>query len=851
MAVGDEQQKGQVERVKQQHKRNSTLDDGSAFVEMDPSERYGRFEEQLGRGACKVVYKAFDTQEGREVAWNKVDLATFGGIDLQEQDRILAEIRVLKTLKHKNIMSFYKWWYNEEKGQINFISELFSSGTLRQYRKKHKHLGNEVLKQWAWQILCGLVYLHGHHPPIVHRDLKCDNIFINGADGVVKIGDLGLATLLRGSTAPQSVLGTPEFMAPELYEEYYDDRVDVYAFGMAMLELATLEYPYSECTNAAQIYRKVSLGVRPAGLQKVTCRELAEFINTCIAPLDQRPRSRQLLKHKYFDSIRSGLYPSKSELMLAGALGAGERGRAPMSGGSTASFGSCSFPSRTTSHTDAVILEGHGVKPQRSNASELMSELDNHPDLKLSRSGSAEVKIKSQSNSGKNSPTESPFKIDSQQQIIGSRNGPCRCAATNRCFEFAGKYKEDKDKKVLNLRLKITEPDGSQRTVEFGFDMNQDTATSVASEMVGVLELSPEDAEAIALAMSSEIQKLVADLEGQASSYLVKAAAELQQELRDTALQQANAGEDEELEQNNDVKDETNKSELYGRQIPSLHSLSSFHSMESAHSNAIGSFGGASMSSRSSPTRTNQSHPLSDAEGGDTVGELRRINSGELFQKVHVLSSEALDVASQRTSMDRSSSPHDGIMSPELPGKDMQKRALSKLYENLQEVVGMRKCSVTPPPAKPPLPPSGSKSSLCLSSPPSLNGDVGGSPNEERSLNGNDAQGMPIQANQPGLDKDARRKQALDALKAVEIRSLTMLEGNGNGGHMSIRGIPMSKANNGKASSDSGQNTASSSKESGMNLLNSRLAEPDQVKQVEIDAINSKLYESSLGPKEQ
>jgi serine/threonine protein kinase len=48
-------------------------------------------------------------------------------------------------------------------------------------------------------------------------------------------------------------------MAPELYDEEYDDRVDVYSYGMCLLELATLEYPYSECRNAAQIYRKVSL----------------------------------------------------------------------------------------------------------------------------------------------------------------------------------------------------------------------------------------------------------------------------------------------------------------------------------------------------------------------------------------------------------------------------------------------------------------------------------------------------------------------------------------------------------------------------------------------------------------
>lgn len=46
-------------------------------------------------------------------------------------------------------------------------------------------------------------------------------------------------------------------MAPEMYEEHYDESVDVYAFGMCMLEMATSEYPYSECTGPAQIYKKV------------------------------------------------------------------------------------------------------------------------------------------------------------------------------------------------------------------------------------------------------------------------------------------------------------------------------------------------------------------------------------------------------------------------------------------------------------------------------------------------------------------------------------------------------------------------------------------------------------------
>lgn len=53
-------------------------------------------------------------------------------------------------------------------------------------------------------------------------------------------------------------VGTPEFMAPELYEEEYNELVDIYSFGMCLLEMVTFEYPYSECTNAAQIYKKVT-----------------------------------------------------------------------------------------------------------------------------------------------------------------------------------------------------------------------------------------------------------------------------------------------------------------------------------------------------------------------------------------------------------------------------------------------------------------------------------------------------------------------------------------------------------------------------------------------------------------
>mmetsp|Transcript_3161 Transcript_3161/g.5418 ORF Transcript_3161/g.5418 Transcript_3161/m.5418 type:complete len:814 (+) Transcript_3161:328-2769(+) len=340
-------------------------------VETDPDGRYTRYDSILGRGAFKTVYKAFDDEDGLEVAWNQVkvnDLVT----SPTDRERLFAEIRVLKQLKHKNIMTFFDSWLDHKNLTVNFITELFTSGTLRQYRKKHKHIDEQVLKRWAWQILQGLVYLHGHNPPIIHRDLKCDNIFVNGASGVIKIGDLGLATLWRGLTTPQSVLGTPEFMAPELYEEKYNEKVDVYSFGLCMLELATMEYPYAECKNAAQIYKKVTQGVLPAGLAKVEHPELREFITVCINhDPEARPEARQLLKSTYFDSIRKGTLscPGVDRLIVERNLG--EDGSGAQSLGLSAGGGvSMSGVAAEGSSASAGAPHGPGISSQGSTCSD-------------------------------------------------------------------------------------------------------------------------------------------------------------------------------------------------------------------------------------------------------------------------------------------------------------------------------------------------------------------------------------------------------------------------------------------------------------------------------------------------
>lgn len=74
---------------------------------------------------------------------------------------------------------------------------------------------------------------------------------------------------------------------------------------MCLLEMATQEYPYAECTNPAQIFRKVTNGVPPAAVQKVTFPALKDFILLTIQPEPaKRPEARQLLVHPFFEDVR-------------------------------------------------------------------------------------------------------------------------------------------------------------------------------------------------------------------------------------------------------------------------------------------------------------------------------------------------------------------------------------------------------------------------------------------------------------------------------------------------------------------------------------------------------------------
>ncbi|KAF9355270.1 hypothetical protein BGX34_010564 [Mortierella sp. NVP85] len=285
--------------------------DPEKVVEVSPNGRYAKLNSVLGKGAYKIVYKGIDREEGYEVAWNCFQTTK------QEYTELSQEVEILKRVRHPNIINFHDCWYSNT--EFIFITELMTSGTLREYIRKLQSPNLKVIKRWCRQILKGLIYLHSYDPPIIHRDIKCDNIFINGAHGEVKIGDMGTAKMKIGKK--YTVIGTPEFMAPEMYEEKgYSEKVDIYAFGMCLLEMVTGDYPYNECKNAAQIYKKVTQGLKPECLSRIADQEILNLIQHCIAPENDRYSAQEAMDDPFLgvepEVVVLSTNEAKNHLML-------------------------------------------------------------------------------------------------------------------------------------------------------------------------------------------------------------------------------------------------------------------------------------------------------------------------------------------------------------------------------------------------------------------------------------------------------------------------------------------------------------------------------------------------------
>jgi HAMP domain-containing protein len=203
----------------------------------------GRYEirQQLGAGGMGVVYRAFDRELGEPVAIKTLRPDLVGDPGLLE--RFKQEIRLARKISHPNVVRTHDLG---EAGGLYFITMEFVEGTaLDEVIRRRGALPLPVTLTIGRQLCRALEVAHAQG--IVHRDIKPPNLVVD-AQGFLKVMDFGIARLMEGRQAPSShgltaagsIIGTPEYMAPEqLLGQAVDGRADLYAAGIVLYECAT------------------------------------------------------------------------------------------------------------------------------------------------------------------------------------------------------------------------------------------------------------------------------------------------------------------------------------------------------------------------------------------------------------------------------------------------------------------------------------------------------------------------------------------------------------------------------------------------------------------------------------
>ena len=208
----------------------------------------------LGQGGMGVVYLAQQTRPARHVAVKVLQpsVAPTSRAYHEFLVRFRREADVIAKLEHVNIMPIYE--YGEQDGLAYLVMPYLSGGTLRDVLNRLGALSLQETAAYLDQAAYALTYAHSHG--VIHRDIKPSNFLIHG-DGRLVLGDFGIARIMQEQNASTAssltttgmLVGTPDYMAPEMaHGERIDQRADIYELGILLFQMLTGRVPFTGST---------------------------------------------------------------------------------------------------------------------------------------------------------------------------------------------------------------------------------------------------------------------------------------------------------------------------------------------------------------------------------------------------------------------------------------------------------------------------------------------------------------------------------------------------------------------------------------------------------------------------
>ena len=247
----------------------------------------------LGKGAFGSVLLVTRKTDNKVYAMKRVNI---GKLNKKEKESSLNEIRILASLSHQNIIGYKEAFFDESTNTLNIVMEFAEEGDLekkiKNNLKKRLNFEEETIWKWIIQLLQGIKYLHDNK--IMHRDLKCANIFLM-KNGLVKLGDLNVSKFAKlGMASTQT--GTPYYCSPEIWKEKsYDYKSDIWSLGCIIYEICSLKPPFRG-TSIKELRNNVLNG-HYLPIPSIYSRELSILISKMLV-IDphKRASANELLK---------------------------------------------------------------------------------------------------------------------------------------------------------------------------------------------------------------------------------------------------------------------------------------------------------------------------------------------------------------------------------------------------------------------------------------------------------------------------------------------------------------------------------------------------------------------------
>jgi len=222
-----------------------------------------------------------------------------GRMEEREVADALNECRILASVRHPRIVNFEAAFLAKSGRELCLVMELCERGDLAGRIKKCQRMRRRVDERTIWanmvEMAEGLVHLHSKG--ISHRDMKPANVFLS-SDGTAKLGDLNVSKLIKGDDLMQTKIGTPYYMAPEVWAgKKYDEACDVWSLGTVVYELAALEPPF-QGQSLMQLRRAVTAGryaPLPSSYSSQLSRILAQMM---VVDPSRRIKALDILDHE-------------------------------------------------------------------------------------------------------------------------------------------------------------------------------------------------------------------------------------------------------------------------------------------------------------------------------------------------------------------------------------------------------------------------------------------------------------------------------------------------------------------------------------------------------------------------